>query len=211
MTTLVRKRLRCEIWPSDCPDKKFVALRTGSPPKAAKAGGCEWELALFNDDDSLFDISNIASLTVQITSSAGAVQATKTITRAGGQLNAGLTLEQWNAGTHQHALIIFSGADMNFAAGTSYLVSVYGFTDDDVGDNDPFGIADFHLVEMYLNAGAAAATVGKTPVYAEDLQGIMAGVIRTDNPDGVTITLRKNGHSRTVGIDDNGLPIEDLL
>lgn len=209
MATLVRKRLRCEIYPSDCPEKKFVALRTGSAPKAAKAGGLEWELALFNDDATLFDISNIASLTVQITNSAGVVSATKTITRASGRLNAGLTLEQWQAGTHQHALVIFSGADMNFAAG-SYIVSVYGFTDDDVGDNDPFGIADFALVEMFLNAGAAAAQAGKTVVYAEDLQGILAGVIRVDNPDGVTITLRKGAHSRTLGIDDSGVPIEDL-
>jgi hypothetical protein len=212
MSTFVRKRLRSELSPARTPDTGFTNRLTGSALQAAKAAGLEFELCIFDLPDStgakqLFDVNNIASITVQITDTAGTVKATKTVTRtssSAGVINPACDLAQWEAGTAQHVLVIFSGSDMNFAAG-SYKVQVYGATDDATLDNDAFGIADLTVVDMFLNAGAATATAGKTVVYAEDLAGLLALFAKKVMAPGETLTFTDrdgagNPIKRTLGL-----------
>lgn len=217
MSQFVRNRIRCELKVSEAAYTKFTSLISGASPKSVKGAGCQWELALYNDDDTLFDISNLASVTLQITNSTGTVQVTKTVTptpsATAGSLNAGLTEAQWTEGSAQHVLVIFSDSEMAFAAGSTYLVTVSGVTSDDNTDTDCLGRADFELVEAYINAGAAATTPGKTPVYAEDLAGILAGVLRRINGPGVTGKFTSPNGTRTleIGVDDDGNPISNIV
>ena len=214
MSQFVKQRIRCKLKPSRW-FEPFLLKLTGTNIKTAKAGSCQWELTLFDDDDTLFDVSNVASLTVQITDSAGTVVASKTVTQvasSSGSITPGITLEQWNAGTHQHATILFSSSEMNFDE-ANYEVQVYGFTSDESSENDPFGIATLEHTDMFMNAGAVAVVPGKVPVYAEDIAGLLAGVIRTLNAGGVTIKLVSpdGSHSRTIGINNDGAPTDDIV
>lgn len=214
MSQFIKQRIRCALKPSRF-FENFTLKLTGAPPQAAKAGSCQWEFFFFDDNDTPFDITNIASLTIQIVSAAGAVVVTKSVTRVpsvSGSLNPGCTLDQWNAGQDQHATIVLTSAEMNQAAG-AYTVTVFGFTDDETGENDPFGKTTLTLIEMYMTGAAAPPVVGRTPVYTDDLVGALAGVIRRDNPKGVTITLRSpNGeHTVTLGVSNTQEFINDIV
>jgi hypothetical protein len=214
MSQFIKQRIRCALKPSRF-FEEFKLKLTGANPQAAKAGSCQWEFFFFDDNDTPFDISNIASLTLQLVSAAGAVVVTKTISRvpsAAGSLNPGCTLDQWNAGSGEHATIVLSSAEMNQAAG-AYTVTVFGFTDDEAGENDPFGKTTLTLIEMYMTAAAAPPVAGRTPVYTDDLIGALAGVIRRDNPKGVTITLRSPDglHLMTIGVSNTPEEIKDIV
>lgn len=210
----LRNRLRCELTVSKAPHEKFFNKLAGEAPKSGRASLVDWELLLLNDDATLFDISALSSLTLQITTAVGAVQVTKTITSvasaSNGQLNAGCSQTQWDELTHQHALVLFTDTEMTFEAGSTYLVTVSGVIG---GRHTLLGRADFELVQAYINAGAATVTPGKTPIYAEDLAGILAGYLKVVNDKGVTLTLKSPDElrRRTLGIDNDGNPIDDIV
>ena len=210
----LRNRLRCELTVSKAPHEKFFNKLAGESPKCGRASQVDWELLLKNDDESPFDISGLTSLTLQITDASGTVQVTKTITSvasaSNGELNAGCTQDQWDALTHQHALVLFTDTEMTFTAGSTYLVTVSGVIG---GRHTLLGRADFELVQAYINAGSATVTPGKTPIYAEDLAGILAGFAKIVNEPGVMIYTRSPDGLRRIGqgTDNGGNPIQDIV
>jgi hypothetical protein len=134
MSTLGRTRLRLAADTASF-DAPLDVLRRATP-QFWRGNDLQFELALFFNG-ALLDVSNLASLTLEVrplganggppdpsfTPLMGA-----TITSFDGTT----TLDDWNAGTKQHALVTFSAAQSNIAAGTAWL-SVFAITNDSPG------------------------------------------------------------------------------
>ncbi len=159
MTTLIRKRIRLKIEADKFANAQDV--RTSNTPKLYRGNDAQFELCMFWND-AIIDMSNVASLTLGIyDTNRSTLRASKTIDAA--DITASPTADGWTAGTAQHAVLAFTGAELNWALPAGKLTEKYhlvvsGVTTDDPGHDITYGISVFELEED------AAGTAGTPPV-----------------------------------------------
>ncbi len=209
MAQFVRTRLRCALLPSKIAEK-FRVQDTGNPPQIFKGAGCEFELGIFVDSKTPFDVSNVGSLTV-MAKTQGVPGSAPVMLKATAAITNIASLDTWNDGTEQHAVVVFSGTETNIAAGT-YDLTVFGFTTDDGLDQDVFGISTLTIVDAGLTNTVAPPVGGSPGVSLLDVQNLLGNYVkRVRNPGDVDTWVSKNGLWRRItGIDDNGNRIDDL-
>src|SRR4051812_46824730 len=115
MSRFVKTRIRCKVQPSKTGELFLTTF--GSSPTAFKAAGMQFELGFFDIDGALMDVSNIASITLTVKpdgTPSELAEMNKSVVAP--NINNGLTLPAWDAGTDQHAVISFLGSETNIAA-----------------------------------------------------------------------------------------------
>jgi len=134
MSTLGRTRLRFAADAASF-DAPLETLRRATP-QFWRGNDVQFELALFFNG-ALLDVSNLASLTLEIRplgANGGAPDPSfaplmgATIT----SFDNTTTLDDWNAGAKQHAVVVFTAAQSNIAAGAAWL-SIFAITNDSPG------------------------------------------------------------------------------
>lgn len=90
----------------------IVDALTGEMPRAWRGADLRIEVGLFYRA-ALLEITNLESLTVEIFHKTRVGLPFISAEVAGGDLNTTLTLEEWNAGTHEHAHVEVSAEDTN--------------------------------------------------------------------------------------------------
>jgi hypothetical protein len=134
MSTLGRTRLRVAADAASF-DAPLDVLRRATP-QFWRGNDVQFEIAVFFNG-ALLDVSNLASLTLEIRplganghapdpSFAPLMGATVT------SFDNTTTLDNWNAGTNQQALVVFTAAQSNIAAGAAWL-SIFAITNDSPG------------------------------------------------------------------------------
>jgi hypothetical protein len=121
------------------------------------------------------------------------------------------SMDTWNAGVEQHAVVVFSGVETNVAAGP-YDLTLYGLTTDDGLDTDVFGTSQLQIIDAGLT-NTVAPPVGTSPgVTAEQLAGLLNQYVKAVMNPGQTLTFTSpNGHiRRTLGVGDNYERPDDL-
>ncbi len=136
MTTLARQRIRIagDAARFDGPRD----LQSNATPVFWRGNDLQFEIAVFNNG-VLMEVSNFASLTLEIKAEGAngappdpADTALMSKTISSGALNNGLVLDDWNAGSDQHGVIAFTGAEANVAAGNLWL-GLWATTSDSPG------------------------------------------------------------------------------
>jgi hypothetical protein len=197
----VKTIIRCAIWPSKV-GVKFERLEGGTP-QGFKATGMEFQFAFFGADDLLLDVSNIASVSVIVKPTGqpdALAEMNKGVIRP--NINTGLTIEQWKAGTSQHVAIPFIKAETAIGAGPHDL-TVSGFTDDDVADDDVFGISTLTIINAGTYTGLVIPPLDATPAATLDqIRGLLAGFVQQRMKPGQMITLVSDDSKvmRTIGV-----------
>jgi hypothetical protein len=144
MSQVSRRVIRIE-----CDFAKATSFRlkdklTSNTPELWRGNDVQFELAILKNATLIDSVANLASLTVDIKSASdktGAALATKTITSF-----SVITQANWDDGTAQNALVTFTAAEMNFAAGTHW-IAVSVETNDSPGRSVTLGCSDFILTE----------------------------------------------------------------
>ena len=134
MSTLGRTRLRLAADAASF-DAPLDVLRRATP-QFWRGNDVQFEIAMFFNG-ALLDVSNLASLTLEIRPLGANGQAPDpsfaplmgaTVTA----FDNTTTLDNWNAGTNQHAVVIFTAAQSNISAGAAWL-SIFAITNDSPG------------------------------------------------------------------------------
>jgi len=115
MTKLARKRIRLAADQATRSVDKMKDVYTNATPELWRGNDVQFEVAIYHQGSIVADISNIASLTLEVkplASRAGTPLMTKTV--AAGSLDT-VSQANWNDGTDQNALVVFSSAETNFA------------------------------------------------------------------------------------------------
>jgi hypothetical protein len=134
MSTLGRTRLRLAADAASF-DAPLDVLRRATP-QFWRGNDVQFEISAFFNG-ALLDVSNLASLTLEVRplganghapdpSFAPLMGATVTT------FDNTTTLDNWNAGTNQQALVVFTAAQSNIAAGAAWL-SIFAITNDSPG------------------------------------------------------------------------------
>jgi hypothetical protein len=146
---------------------------TGETPRIWRGNDIVFEIAAFygnplSDASTLIDVSNIASLTLEVkpfaTRTGGSVM-TKTITSA--DINTALTTAQWNADSAQHASIVFTNLETapDLGSGTTeanYWLVVSVITNDSPGREITWGYTTLTIEED--GNGSATSPTPSPPV-----------------------------------------------
>jgi hypothetical protein len=134
MSTLGRTRLRLAADAASF-DAPLDVLRRATP-QFWRGNDVQFELAVFFNG-ALIDVSNLASLTLEVRPLGSNGQAPDpsfaplmgaTITT----FDNTTTLDDWNAGAKQHAVVVFTATQSNIAAGAAWL-SIFAITNDSPG------------------------------------------------------------------------------
>lgn len=198
----VRTRIRCPIFPSQV-GVPFNNLFTNGNPKIYKGAGVDFEIALFDSKDVLFDIGNVSEFTLMVKPAgnpAGATEILKTIAPSGN-----ISLDNWNNGSAQHVSISLLGSETQIAAGTHDL-TLWGHTSDAGSDPDVFGQATLEVIDRGITVITNPA-VSATYLTEDQIRALVAGFVRFGgNPDKATIKLDNGGKSILIGCDELGNP-----
>lgn len=169
MTVLNRKRIRCLADQSTRHDDLMKDLLTNATPDLWRGNDVQFEIAMGLNTGIIDDISNIASLTVEVklgTDRDGDPLMTKTVEAA--DLDATLTQELWDAGAaaDAHAIVVFSAAETNIEVGednkeAAWLV-VGVVTNDDPGRHITLQSSTLTIVED------GTGTAGAPPSNADN-------------------------------------------
>lgn len=212
MSQFIRTRIRCAVYPGKI-DVAFISVSNGQNPKLYKGSGVEFELAFFDLNDQLFDISNIAAVSVLVKPAGnptGAAEMLKTVGSAG--LNPSLTLDQWQQGTSQHALIIFAGTETAIAAG-NHDITIYGTTNDDQLDQDVFGVSSLTVKDAGQGSGTTIPPLSGAPAVDLTLLNAMLGnFLKTvlDAGQQVIFTSPDGTKRRRLGVANDGARTDSL-
>lgn len=195
--------MRCAVFPAKV-GELFQSIFTGSNPKIFKGAGVDFEIALFDLDGSLFDVSNVASMSVLVKpyGSPGSAAEMSKLTAA---INAGLTLTDWNNGVGAHAIVSFTGTEANIAAG-NHDITVHGVTSDNAVDADVFGRSVLQVIDAGITSNTVAPLNPADGVTFDQLTALLANYVTFGkNPDGKMVTLwSDNGRvGRTLGAADS--------
>ena len=162
MATITRQRIRFagDTAKLDGPrDKLRIAM-----PAFWRCHDLQFEIAVF-ENDVLQDVSNLTQITLEIRAmgSGGeppdpsvAALMSKSVNAV--DLNNSLTLTQWNDGSAQHALLVFTDQESNIPAGENWLV-LWATTDDAPGHT--ITLAAGHI--KVLEDGGGLATSPSPP------------------------------------------------
>ncbi|HTB63876.1 MAG TPA: hypothetical protein VK737_09825 [Opitutales bacterium] len=134
MSTLARTRLRLAADAASF-DAPLDVLRRATP-QFWRGNDLQFELALFFNG-ALLDVSNLASLTLEIRplGANGAAPDPSFAPLMGATVTSfdnTTTLDTWNSGAQQHAVIAFTATQSNIAAGAAWL-SIFAITNDSPG------------------------------------------------------------------------------
>jgi hypothetical protein len=158
MTTLLQaRRIRLAADAGKKTSEKIKDVFTGGTPELWRGNDVRFEIGLFLDSTILSDISNIATLTLEVKDAAdktGAPLMTKTLTS--GDLTACLDAD-WTAKTGQHGVIEFTGTESNIPVASYWLV-ISATTTDSPGKSITIGATDFSIVEDGAGSAGSPAT-----------------------------------------------------
>jgi hypothetical protein len=143
--TLNTKRIRLEIHADKWTNA--VDVLASATPRMYRGNDCQFEIGI-HWNGVLIDASNLAVLTLSIYNTARTTRkATKTISAA--EITANPTAAGWADHTQQHAILVFTGTEMNWAltSGTeeTFFLVVDGITD--AGKYITYGVSSFTLIE----------------------------------------------------------------
>lgn len=168
MSTLARKRIRLAADQATQTTDKMVDVYTGSTPELWVGNDVQFEIAIYHDGAVVTDISNIASLTLEVktaTDRDGDPVMTKTLTS--GDLNGALTQETWDDKTAEHALVAFTAAETNLSVGAdneeSYWLVISVITNDVPGRNITLQATILKVVED--GTGSAGQPQNNANIY----------------------------------------------
>jgi hypothetical protein len=158
MSLITRRRIRLKIDIAKRTSDRIDDVNTTSTPELWKGNDVQFELGFYFGNSIITDISNIASLTLNIreTDASGDLLATKTISSF-----TDITDADWIAGTAQHAVVTFTGAEANIAAGDHWL-AIAITTTDDPGRSVTLGASLIKITEDGIGTEAAAQAVEGT-------------------------------------------------
>lgn len=206
MNLPARSILSCRLFPNKVGTD--FTLTDGAPPRIYAAAGHDFRLAFFYSDTELYVPDNVVSLTLSVwKSSTLKLQVSTT------QLNTGLTLAQWQAGTHQHALLSVKSTHTSALTAGSYDLTIWGATNDDGADYDVFGVATLQVIDANLTPGTPDPLPADTYVTMEVLNAVFANTVKYGrNPAGKTVsfTSPSGQYAVTHGANDDGTPQQDL-
>jgi hypothetical protein len=162
MSTLARTRLRLAADAASF-DAPLDVLRRATP-QFWRGNDVQWEIALFFNG-ALLDVSNLASLTLEVRplGANGHAPDPSFVPLMGATITSfdnTTTLDNWNAGTNQQALVVFTAAQSNITAGAAWL-SIFAITNDSPGRVITFCAGPVRVLED----GAGLAT---TPTPTAD-------------------------------------------
>jgi hypothetical protein len=146
MSTISRRRIRCKIDAAQRTNFKFIDSKTTSTPEFWRGNDLQFEIGIAWNGSLITDISNIASLTLQVKASAAATEVLMTKTLSAGDLDNTVTEANWTDDTKQHALVTFTGTESNIVAGTYHLV-VSVVTNDSPGRDITLGATTLTVTE----------------------------------------------------------------
>lgn len=147
---------------------KSLNILTSEAPQLPKGVACQFEVGFFSFG-TILDLSNIASLTLQVFASQSDTTVLMEKTLASGSFSATIAEDDWDAGTAQHALFSFTEQETNLAAGTYWLV-ISGITN--AGRVLDYLIADFTIYQD--QAGEPTAPAAEPPDVAITLSQAQA-------------------------------------
>jgi hypothetical protein len=158
MTTLLQaRRIRLAADAGKKTSEKIKDVFTGGTPELWRGNDVRIEIGLFLDSTILSDITNIATLTLEVKPTADKTAAplmTKTLTS--GDLTACLDAD-WTAKTGQHGVIEFTGTESNIPVASYWLV-ISATTTDSPGKSITIGATDFSIVEDGAGSADSPAT-----------------------------------------------------
>ena len=164
---LQRKKVRLAADAAKRTSEYMEDVFTGSQPEIWRGNDVQFELGLFIGGTMLTDLSNIASLTLEVKSDSdrdGIPLITKTL--AAVDLDATLTAETWADKTKQHALLALTGAETNIALNgdeTTYWLAVSIVTNDSPARNITIQATKLLIVED--GTGSASAPQNNAENY----------------------------------------------
>lgn len=203
MSQFVRTRIRCEIYPAKV-GEPFKVVVVGDTPKIYKGTGIQFEFGFF-DGTVLFDVSNMASVTVSAKPKGNPTAVPSMLkTVAAPNINTGLELVQWQSGVSQHVIVPFTAIETSIDATTDYDITVSGFTTDDVADADVFGTSLLKVIDAGITNLTNPPAGGSPAASIADIKGLLAGYLKRLLDPGDTITLQTaTGKRRILGAADD--------
>jgi hypothetical protein len=210
----VRTRIRCAIDISKR-TTKFKDVLTSSFPSGFRGTGQQFEISFFYGRE-LVDISNFSAVTVTVKDAddlTGPALMTKTVGED--NLNKTLTIEEWNAGTSQHVIVVFSSVETALGAGgedVDYHLVVHGLTTDDTIDKDTFGVSTLRLIEDGTVDAESPPPSGPLYLNADQIKALMEQYMKKVGDPGDVQTYRSDPDvfRRIVGVDAEGNRIDAL-
>ena len=160
---LTGKIIRLQI-NADKPDQS-VDFLTGSTAVVPRGFDLQIQLGVYFQKTPV-DLSNLASLTLQVFAKERTGDALMRQVVAAGAITPTIVDADWQAGTAQHAVFHFAGADTALDAepgGTQYWLFVYGLTTDTPGKAVPIGGGTITVIEE----GPQNATLTPPEVLAD--------------------------------------------
>jgi hypothetical protein len=151
-----------EMWLRVDADKyeKITDVRTGATPKLWRGNYLKLYLAIFWND-ALVDLSNVASLTVEVFNSERTGDPLMTKTVAAEDITAVITADQWGNYTAAHATVEFTGAETNLTItnkSQAFWLCISAVTNHDPGRDITYGGSVLTLEEDgHGNADGAPA------------------------------------------------------
>jgi hypothetical protein len=201
MAQYVKTRVRVPLYPSKV-GENFINLFAGSTPKIHMGAGADFEIAIFNSADELFDVSNITDISVLVRpTNSNTTEILKTVDSAA--INSALSLESWRSGVQAHVTIPLLGTETAIAAGT-HRITIWGHTNDAAVDPDVFGTSVLEVLDSGITAVTNPAV---TPNYltAAQTQALLGSYVPYVMPAGKTLTFmsRDGLFKRILGVQTN--------
>ena len=154
--SLGRRRIRILADAAVPPGTPLKDILTGGTPAVWRGNDIQFEIAVGLSEAIVTDVTNIASLTVTILTGSNptdAVLVEKTLT--GAELTT-ITQEQWDAKTHQHALVAFLNSQtcpaLGAVANKNFWVSISMVTNDSPGRSITLGCTTLSIYEDGVGA-----------------------------------------------------------
>lgn len=180
----------------------------------ARASSVQFEIGLFYRD-TLVDISNIASATMEIHQTSlgsSSLAMTKTISAAG--MRVGLTQDEWDSGEPDKCHFLFSWLSTetpDSVFGTpgetqQHLCSLWGYSTDATVDVDSFAAATIQSFNAGIMGTTVSPPVSGTGVTMEQLQSVLGSFAKLVNDPNVVIVMQSPDGTkrRIIGVDNNG-------
>jgi uncharacterized protein YbaR (Trm112 family) len=201
---LTRKRIRLEADGKIRASTKMLDVFTSATPEIWRGNDVQFEIGLFFDDVLITDLSNIASLSIDVVPDddrdgepvmSGTIEA--------GDLDDTLDQTSWDDYTKQHALITFTGQEANVslggAASKTFWLAVSVVTNDDPSRQITVQCTQLKIVED--GAGSTAAP----PSYQDNYYSKAASDARFQmkHGDGASFAFKDGQHPYMYCSDDN--------
>ena len=198
--------ISCILNPWDL-ETSFKAA-TGKNPFAAKSTDLAFRFFIKDEIAGDEDVSNVITFTVMVKAAnqpTSAALMLKSIT--GAQMNPACTSDDFNNGVSEHARVAFTAAETGLNDGT-YDITVWGIT---TTGTVVFGESTFRIKDTGIDNTISPPPAGTS--WQDILNAGLASCVKYGtNPAGATWTqVSPDGqHSRTLGVDNDGNPTEEL-